>query len=46
MIEFIVIIVKRSTTFEKFSNFNQFLLKKKNVVEIFCRRWKITNNVE
>jgi hypothetical protein len=31
---------------KKFWILTSFLLKKKNVVEIFCKKWKITNYVE
>jgi hypothetical protein len=38
VIKFVVIVAKKSTTHDEFSDFDEFLAKKKNVVEIFCER--------
>ncbi len=38
MIESVVIIAKKSTTLNEFSDLMSFLLEKKSVVEIFCER--------
>jgi hypothetical protein len=40
LIEFVVIIAKRSTTFDEFSNFDEFLVKKKERRRIFLQKMK------